>query len=256
MAFFAYCMAASAIYCFNDIYDVEADKQHPEKSKRPIASGAVSCGQAYFLMFCCIAISYAILYFSDFSVSNGMLPLMGIIALYLIMNIAYCVRLKHIAIIDVFIIAVGFVLRVLVGGFSTNSYLSHWIILITFLLALFLAFAKRRDDVVKYEELGIKMRPNINRYNVKFMDQIISVIASILMMCYIMYTVSPDITTRFNSDNVYLTIVFVFIGLARYLQITVVDAKSGSPTKVLLHDRFIQSSIAGWIISFCILLYA
>lgn len=249
-AFFSYSFAASGIYCFNDIYDVEADRKHPKKCKRPIASGTISKGMGFAIMVFCILLSFGIL-----AVGRGNAIEYGIIAFYLVMNVAYCVNLKHRAIVDVFIIAVGFVLRILMGGYATGIWLSHWIVLMTFLLALFLAFAKRRDDVVMYEETGVKARPNVNRYNVAFMNQAIGIVASITMVCYIMYTVSPEVIERFGSPYLYGTSVFVLAGIIRYLQVTIVDVKSGSPTKVLLKDRFIQACIVGWIIAFAVLLY-
>lgn len=178
-----------------------------------------------------------------------------IILFYLVLNIAYCVKLKQIALVDVFIIAFGFVLRILAGSVATGIKLSQWIILMTFLLALFLAFAKRRDDVVIYEDTGVKARKNVNRYNLQFMNQAISIIASVTMVCYIMYTVSDEVIERMNTSYLYVTSIFVLAGLIRYLQITIVDVKSGSPTKVLMNDRFIQCCIAGWIITFFLILY-
>ena len=171
------------------------------------------------------------------------------------MNIAYCIKLKQKAIVDVFLIAVGFVFRLLVGGFATGIWVSHWIILMTFLLALFLAFAKRRDDIVMFEETGVKARQNVDRYNVVFMNQAIGIVASITIVCYIMYTVSVEVIERFNSQYLYITSIFVLAGIIRYLQVTIVDVKSGSPTKVLLKDRFIQLCIVGWVITFSIILY-
>ena len=255
LMFFAYSFAASGIYCFNDIYDVEADKKHPEKCKRPIASGAISKTTAYFLVILCFVISITIIAFGNFEIGGGNNKLYGVITFYIIMNIAYCVKLKQIAVVDVFIIAVGFVLRVIAGGFATGIHLSHWIVLMTFLLALFLAFAKRRDDVVMYEDSGVKMRKNVNRYNLTFVNQIISVVASITMICYVMYTVSPDVVERYESNYVYLTSIFVLAGIIRYLQLTIVDAESGSPTRVLLSDRFIQGCIVGWIALFAVIIY-
>lgn len=163
--------------------------------------------------------------------------------------------MKHIAIIDTFIIATGFVLRVVISGVATNIWISHWIILMTFLLALFLAFAKRRDDVIIYKDTGIKIRNNINRYNIEFMNQAISIIAAIIIVSYIMYTVSTDVIERFNSSYLYITTIWVLLGVLRYLQITIVDVKSGSPTKVLAKDRFIQISIGGWLITFLFIIY-
>ncbi|MDR0506161.1 MAG: UbiA prenyltransferase family protein [Dysgonamonadaceae bacterium] len=250
--FFAFSFAASSVYCFNDIYDVNADRLHPEKCKRPIASGKLSKFEGYIAQIFCMALSFVILLLfggeSRFSVG-------GIILFYYLMNIAYCVKLKHFAIIDVAVIAVGFVLRVLSGGIAGSIFLSEWIILMTFLLALLLAFAKRRDDVAIYQSTGIQPRKNTNRYNMEFMNQVIAIISAIIIVAYIMYSVSPEVTARFNSNYVYLTSIFVLLGIIRYLQITTVDLKSSSPTKILMHDRFIQSCIALWVISFFIIIY-
>ena len=253
LAFFAYSFAASAIYCLNDLIDVEADRKHPKKCKRPIAAGVISKVQALLLVALCLGVAFAIAYMLE---SNAQWKVMGILGVYIIMNIAYCLKLKQMAIVDVFIIAVGFVLRIFVGGFATGVVLSQWIVLMTFLLALFLAFAKRRDDVVIYEDTGVLARKNVNRYNLPFMNQVIGVVSSITMVCYIMYTVDPEVIARMGSRYVYLTSVFVLAGIIRYLQLTIVDVKSGSPTKVLMKDRFVQCSIIGWIITFVLIIYA
>ena len=256
LMFLAYCFASSGIYCFNDIFDAEVDKYHPLKRRRPIASGSINKTSAYLIMSICFAISFLIIFVGDFSIGKDKYVLNGVIAFYIIMNIAYCIKLKQYAIIDVFIIAIGFVLRIVAGGCATGVYLTHWIVLMTFLLALFLGFAKRRDDVVMYEESGVKLRKNVNRYNLAFMNQVIAVIACLTMMCYIMYTVSPEVKNRYNSQYIYATSIFVLAGIIRYLQLTMVDIKSGSPTKVLMKDRFVQACITGWTISFLLIIYA
>ena len=253
LAFFAYSFAASAIYCLNDLIDVEADRKHPKKCKRPIAAGVISKAQALLLVALCLGVAFAIASLLEDYVQW---KVMGILGVYIVMNIAYCLKLKQMAIVDVFIIAVGFVLRIFVGGFATGVVLSQWIVLMTFLLALFLAFAKRRDDVVIYEDTGVLARKNVNRYNLPFMNQVIGVVSSITMVCYIMYTVDPEVIARMGSRYVYLTSVFVLAGIIRYLQLTIVDVKSGSPTKVLMKDRFVQCSIIGWIITFVLIIYA
>lgn len=252
IAFFCFSFAASSIYCFNDIYDVEADRKHPQKSKRPIASGVVSTFNAYCLMAFMILVSLCLAYFALNTVAMSAIV---VICFYYLMNITYCIWLKHIALIDVFIIAVGFVLRVILGGVVNEIILSHWIVLMTFLLALFLAFAKRRDDVILYQETGILPRKNVNRYNLDFMNQALTVISTVTLVAYVMYSVSDEIMDQFDSHYVYLTTIFVLAGILKYLQITIVDVKSGSPTKVLLRDRFIQLCVIGWILSFLILIY-
>ena len=253
LAFFAYSFAASAIYCLNDLIDVEADRKHPKKCKRPIAAGVISKAQALLLVALCLGVAFAI---ASMLEGNAQWKVIGILGVYIVMNIAYCLKLKQMAIVDVFIIAVGFVLRIFVGGFATGVVLSQWIVLMTFLLALFLAFAKRRDDVVIYEDTGVLARKNVNRYNLPFMNQVIGVVSSITMVCYIMYTVDPGVMARMGSRYVYITSVFVLAGIIRYLQLTIVDVKSGSPTKVLMKDRFVQCSIIGWIMTFVLIIYA
>ncbi|GHU60423.1 decaprenyl-phosphate phosphoribosyltransferase [Bacteroidia bacterium] len=252
IAFVAFSLAASSIYCFNDIWDAEADKKHPKKCNRPIASGVVSKVKGYVIQLICFVASILVLWFWA---GESKYILAGLILFYYGMNITYCMILKRFAIVDVMIISIGFVLRILVGGFATDIYLSEWIILMTFLLALFLAFAKRRDDVVLYQETGVQPRKNTDRYNLDFMNQVMTIVSAITIMAYIMYTVSPDVTQRFSSQYVYLTSFFVLAGIIRYLQVTIVDLKSGSPTKILMCDRFIQLCIIGWILSFIIIIY-
>lgn len=254
VAFFAFSFAASGIYCFNDIYDVEADRLHPNKCKRPIASGVVSIAQGYALMAACWFFSASIILTDIFFVQNSTL-LWVIVLSYAVMNFAYSIKLKQIPILDVFIIAIGFVLRVFAGGISAHIYISTWIVLMTFLLALFLAFAKRRDDVVEWESTGAARRKGIDKYNTAFMNQAMTIVATLTMVCYIMYTISDSVIERIGNPYLYLTSAFVLAGIIRYLQITIVDIKSGSPTKVLLKDHFIQLCIAGWLIVFAIILY-
>lgn len=249
-AFVAFSLAASAIYCLNDIMDIEADKQHPKKCLRPLASGKISKPQAYTIMAILILSSIGIAYFTF-----DTLYLLGIIVGYIVLNICYCIRLKHVAIVDVFIIASGFCLRVAAGGVATDIWISQWIILQTFLLALFLAFAKRRDDVVIFNQNGSKARRNINRYNIDFLNNAISIVATMTMMCYIIWCVSEEVIVRMGTNHLYITAFFALMGVMRYLQITMVDNKSGSPTKILIKDKYIHFCIAGWVITFLVLIY-
>lgn len=252
IVFIAFSLMASSIYCLNDIMDIEADKTHPKKCLRPLASGKVSVKSAWLVMIgliitscgCCLLLN-----------SNQTFIVIGIIAFYLFMNIAYCLKLKQYAIIDVFIISFGFVLRIAAGGFACDIWLSPWIVSLTFLIALFLAFAKRRDDVVLRESTGKVMRKNTVRYNLDFLNQTLSIIGSVTIVCYILYTVSPDVETRMSSKYVYVTSIFVLAGILRYMQASIVDIKSGSPTKILLHDRFIQCCVILWLLSFLVIIY-
>lgn len=249
--FIAFSLAASSIYCLNDIVDVEADRQHPVKCHRPIASGQVSVSAAYALMAIMLILSMTVC-----PMLKGRSMAVGAVVLgYWIMNIAYCVWLKNFAIIDVCLIAFGFVLRNLAGGLATGIEPSNWLVLMTFLLTLFLSFAKRRDDVLRMEATGKPPRKNTIRYNLTFINQAITISASITLVCYIMYTVSPEVTARFNSHYIYLTTIFVLVGLLRYIQIAVVDKQSGDPTKVILRDRFTQLVVLAWMVSFLFIIY-
>lgn len=247
----SFCFVASSIYCLNDIRDVEADRRHPVKCKRPIASGAVTIGQAYAFMIVMFALSLAVL----FLLPAHQLEVGGVIVFYFVLNVAYCLKLKEYAIVDVCIVAFGFVLRILAGGVAAEVVLSKWIILMTFLLTLFLGFAKRRDDVLRMDETGIAPRKNTIRYNLTFINQAITITASVTLVCYIMYTVSPEVVANLHTENLYLTSVFVLVGLLRYIQIAVVDQQSGDPTKVILKDRFTQLVVLAWLISFLFIIY-
>lgn len=253
IAFIAFSLAASSIYCLNDIKDVEADKMHPKKRFRPIASGAVSVTTGVVTMLILILLSTSLPFLALHSKAG--INLSTVIGLYIVLNFAYCLKLKQFALVDVMIIAIGFVLRVMAGGVACNIWLSPWIVLMTFLLALFLAFAKRRDDVIMRERTGIVSRPNTLRYNLEFLNQTLGLIASITIVCYIIYTVQPDVESRMSSSYVYVSSIFVIAGILRYLQSAIVDARTGSPTKIVMHDRFVQSCIVGWIITFLIILY-
>ena len=256
VAFAAFCLAASGIYCLNDIHDAEADRQHPVKRLRPVACGAVSKRTAYTTMCTVWIMAVALVVLGR--LYSGIMQnwVIGTLLLYIFMNIAYCLKLKQVALLDVFVIATGFVLRIVVGGLATGVVLSHWIVLITFLLALFLVVAKRRDDVAIYETTGVKARKNVARYNMDFLNQSIGILGSITIVCYILYTVSNEVVERIGSRYLYVTSVFVLAGIMRYMQLTLVERKSGSPTVVLLHDHSIHFCIIGWIVAFIIILYA
>lgn len=253
VTFFAFSFIASSVYCFNDIIDVEADRRHPVKCKRPIASGAISVRSAWALMALMFLLSVGTVFLLD--TYSHVINVGLVILIYYILNIFYCSKLKQYAIVDVCIIAFGFVLRVLAGGFATDIALSKWLVLMTFLLTLFLSFAKRRDDVLRMNETGEPPRKNTIRYNLTFINQAITITASVTLVCYIMYTVSPEVVNRFHSDLLYLTSVFVLLGLLRYIQITVVDKRSGDPTKMMLRDRFTQCVVLLWALTFLVLIY-
>ena len=251
LTFMSFSLAASAIYCLNDIIDVEADRRHDVKRHRPIASGAISIPQAYGMMTLSMIASIVLMLL----LPEGQAKTIIVIIIYFVINVAYCLRLKEYAIIDVCIVASGFVLRILAGGYATGVQLSKWIVLMTFLLTLFLAFAKRRDDVLRLNETGHAPRKNTSRYNLTFINQAITISGTVMLVCYIMYTVSPEIMAQFGTDKLYLTSILVILALLRYLQISFVDEKSGDPVKVVLADRATQFILLAWILSFLVIIY-
>lgn len=252
LTFFAFSLVASSIYCYNDIVDVDADRHHPVKCLRPIASGEVSIRMGYILMTLTFCLGMGVLLLLPPEVMS---PVMAVIVFYYVLNLAYCSKLKQFAILDVCIVAFGFVLRILAGGFACELALSNWIVIMTFLLTLFMSFAKRRDDVLRMNSTGEAPRKNTVRYNLTFINQAITITASVTLVCYIMYCVSPEVSERFDTPYLYLTFVFVLLGLLRYIQIAVVDEKSGDPTKIILHDHFSQIIVVAWILSFLLMIY-
>lgn len=249
LAFVAFCLIASAVYVINDLRDREEDRAHPTKRNRPLASGALSPGEG--LAFAAGLLAGGALV----TLWLGSLAFAGILAAYLGINVLYSFALKHKALVDLACIAVGFVLRVFAGGVVTGITPSHWIVVMTFLLALFLGFAKRRDDLLLSAAGCERTRRSLDGYNLEFVTASMLLMAAVVIVSYILYTVSPEVIAKHGSDKLYLTSVFVIMGVLRYLQITLVECKSGSPTLVLLRDGFIQASLALWIASCYLILY-
>jgi len=248
VAFIAFSLTASAIYTLNDYHDIEEDRQHPKKKSRPLAAGDISKSQAISIM--------VVLGIAGFGLMAALsLKAVGIMVAYVVMNIAYSFYLKHVAILDVTIIAIGFVLRLFIGSAVTGIPLSIWIIIMTFLLALFMALAKRRDDVLIYLDTGKKMRKVIDGYNLQFLDTAMAIMASVVIVAYTIYTTSAEVVARVNSEYLYLTAFFVLLGIMRYLQVAFVLKDSGSPTRIVLKDRFMQLTLLGWALTFAWILY-
>ena len=247
-AFVAFSLSASAVYILNDFLDVEEDRLHPTKKHRPLASGLISKNEA-FLLIAIFSVAGVSLITSQSSQA------LVLLLTYITLNIFYCFYLKHIPIIDITIIAIGFVLRLFLGSIVTETPLSMWIVLMTFLLALFLALAKRRDDVLHFMNTGKKMRKVIYGYNLQFIDGAMIIMASVVIVSYILYTTSLEASQRIQSEFLYLTSLFVILGIFRYLQISFVEQDSGSPTKIMIKDKFIIITILTWISSFVYLIY-
>jgi decaprenyl-phosphate phosphoribosyltransferase len=248
LTFLGFSFLASAVYVFNDMLDIESDKIHLTKRNRPLASGKVTKKEGIVLIVLLLIFASAV-----FIVLGNQIAMI-IAAVYLVQNILYTIKLKHISLLDIMLIATGFVLRILIGGEASNTHLSHWIIVMTLVLALFLALAKRRDDVASYVETGQKARKNIQGYNLEFLNVAITMMATAVVVCYVMYCTSPEIVATFG-DHTYLTSFFVILGVLRYLQLTFVWRISGSPTTVLLENRFLQLILLGWIVSFFLIIY-
>ena len=242
-----FCVLASAIYVVNDYADREADRLHPVKKTRPIASGEVAPGFALVIaaLLVCIAATVALT-----QLPRGVVL---IAALYFALNLLYSFWLKHVSLLDVLIVAAGFVLRVDAGAVAIRIEPTVWIVVCTGLLALFLALAKRRDDLAKL--LSEEHRPSLAGYNRRFIDQALSMILGALLVSYLIYTTDQTVIARYGTDKLYLTAPFVIAGVLRYLQITLVEERSGSPTDIALTDRFLMLTIIGWIIVFGLLIY-
>ncbi len=249
LGFVLFSLTASAVYIINDIRDVEEDRLHPEKKLRPFASGAWSIRSGQVLAALLIGAAFAVAYWLQ---PNFLWVLLA----YFAINLAYSAGLKKVALLDISMIATGFVLRVVAGGVLAVVPISSWIIIMTFLLALFLGLAKRRDDLLILRDSGKKMRQSLDGYNLPFIQSAMVLMAGVVMVSYIMYTMSPEVIARMGSDKLYITGLFVLIGLLRYLQLTLVFEKSGNPSKILLKDRGIQISLLLWVLSFVVLLYA
>ncbi|WP_336959340.1 decaprenyl-phosphate phosphoribosyltransferase [Chryseobacterium contaminans] len=252
-AFIIFSFAASVVYILNDYNDIEADRKHPEKRRRPLASGAISKSTAIAILIGLVIADIVFVGFAQLYFRQPLWKFATIIAFYVMMNLAYTFRLKHVPIIDIFIIAIGFVLRVLAGGYITGISISQWAILLTFVLALVLAIGKRRGELINAQVSG-KTRKALDGYNVQFADIALSISITLAIVCYLMFTLSPEVQARFH-ERVFYTVVFVVFALLRYLQQTLVYNRTESPTKIVYRDRYIQVTLLLWVATFLIQIY-
>jgi 4-hydroxybenzoate polyprenyltransferase len=248
LGFLSFSIVSSSVYLFNDIRDIEKDKMHARKKMRPIASGKVKVQTAIAMSVLCLITGILV----SLKIDHMFTLVLGI---YFLINILYSFGLKSISILDIIIISIGFVLRISAGGIIAGVPISSWLIIMVFLLAMFLAIAKRRDDLLVFLNSGKIMRKSIENYNLEFINSVLTLISGIIMVSYIMYTISVEVSQRMHSDYLYLTSIFVISGLMRYLQIVFVENDSGSPVRILFRDRFIQITLLGWIISFYVIIY-
>ncbi|NML20736.1 decaprenyl-phosphate phosphoribosyltransferase [Pseudoflavitalea sp. G-6-1-2] len=248
--FAAFSFLASSIYIINDYRDIESDRKHPEKRKRPLAAGTVNKITALIIAISLFFAGMLISYLLD---SSG--KFLFVTSLYYVLNLGYSFGLKNVSIVDIIIVAAGFVLRVKGGSVLSEVDLSQWLTIMTFLLALFMAIAKRRDDVVLKSSTGEEMRKSMKGYSLEFLNMMLGLFCAILIVTYINYTVSSGVLYRQFGHRLYYTSLFVIAGIMRYLQITFIQNKAGSPTEILYKDRFIQITLLLWIASFYFILY-
>ena len=244
----AFCFISSAVYTFNDLFDREADAAHPNKSHRPLVTGAVSVSEARFLIAVMLAAGALVL-----GVVGFVWQVYLFVAIYFVANVLYSIRLKHVALVDVLIIASGFVIRLEAGIYAVGVKPSSWIVLTTGLLSMFLALAKRRGDLVV--ELADN-RGSLKGYTISYIDQALGMMGAATIVVYALFTVSPYAQIRYHAPLLYLTTFPVVLGILRHLQITVVQGRYASPTEMVLRDRPLQLVIVVWLAMFSIFVYA
>ncbi len=247
-AFAVFCVLSGAVYIWNDMRDVEEDRLHPIKSKRPLASGRLGKGPAAgaFVFFSVLGLGCALLLdFTFFILALG----------YVLLQILYSTWLKHVVILDVLLIAAGFILRVSAGGVVIAVDVSEWLLICMFLLALFLALSKRRHELVLLEENASNHRPILQEYSPYLLDQMISVVTASTVVAYCLYTISDATVAKFGSSRLIYTVPFVLYGIFRYLYLIHKKGGGGSPESIILKDKPFLAGILLWIISAVIILY-
>ena len=218
-----------------------------------MASGAIKKPTAIAILIALLLVAATMLSFGQYYFEDLWLKVASIIIFYFCMNIAYTFKLKHVAIIDVSIIALGFVLRVLAGGYATGIEISQWAVVLTFVLALVLAIGKRRGELINAQISG-RTRRSLDGYNVQFADIALSISCTLVIVCYLMFTLSPEVQEKFHS-RVFYTVIFVVFAILRYLQQTLVYNKTESPTKIIYKDRYIQATLVLWLAAFLLQIY-
>jgi len=247
-AFGIFCLLSGSIYLVNDVLDYEEDRIHPKKSRRPIAAGLIRRGPAAGMAVVLAAVSLA----CAFVLSPGFF-IAG--AIYFVLQIAYSIKLKHVVILDVFIVASGFVIRVVAGGLVIRVPLSSWILICMTLLALFIALSKRRHEIVLLEEHASAHRPILKEYSAYLLDQMISVVTASTVIAYCLYTVSEDTVKKFGTSDLIYTAPFVLYGIFRYLYLVHKKGEGGSPEELILKDKPLAVSVLLWIATAVGILY-
>lgn len=248
LGFLCFSFLASAVYIFNDVIDAPADRLHNEKKHRPIASGAVSAGTAYVVTGTLVVISLS----GAFFIKEMFLAACGV---YLFQNILYSTWLKKFALIDITIISLGFLIRLFAGGVIAEVPISSWMYIMAFLLAMLLALGKRRDDLIILKNEGTEVRKSVKGYSLEYVNIVSVMLSAVTLVAYIMYTLSPEVIERVGNNHVYVTSLFVFLGLMRYLQLALVYESTGNPTMIMLKDNPTRLTVLGWLLTFGYLLY-
>ncbi|MEA2064323.1 MAG: decaprenyl-phosphate phosphoribosyltransferase [Gemmatimonadota bacterium] len=238
-AFCVFCILSSAVYLLNDCIDRERDCQHPLKRMRPLASGALSLE---LVLGVALALAAGAGVWGFFL--GGRLLMIG--GLYLALNLLYSWRLKQLVIIDVMAIACGFVLRVLAGTLVIGVYTSPWLLLCTFLLSLFMGFGKRRHELVLLEEEAAEHRDVLMHYSPYFLDQMISIVTASTLICYILYTLSPETVDKVGSYDLLYSVPLVMYGIFRYLYLIHQRESGGDPAQLVLTDRSLLLAVCCW----------
>ncbi len=237
LAFLIFTAASSAVYIFNDLRDIALDRAHPVKSRRPIAAGRIPLPLAWGAAAVLLAAGLAGAWL--FSLPFGL-----VISAYVLLQAAYTLRLKQVPLLDVFVIAAGFVLRVIAGGIAVRCAISPWLLICAFLMALFLALCKRRHEKrLMVETANHQSRPSLALSDERLLDQLIAIVAGAVIVAYTIYTQWPDTVQKFNTCRLGLTIPFVVFGLFRYLDLVYRQAKGGQPEEILLTDIPLMISI-------------
>ncbi|MBN2345828.1 MAG: decaprenyl-phosphate phosphoribosyltransferase [Candidatus Aminicenantes bacterium] len=248
LAFLLFCLVTGSMYVFNDVLDRDKDRLHPQKKDRPIASGALAVRAALpAASVLLVGVLLAIWRFDrDFFL---------IVAFYVALNTAYSLLLKSVVIVDIMVIAAGFVLRVMIGGVVNRIVLYPWILISTFLLAIFLALIKRRQELIKVQGLqgGPLTRHTLRSYNVSLLDQMISIATATTLISYIMYVLSPDVQQKFHTGKLFYTVPFVIFGIYRYLFLAYSKGEGESPSDIIYSDLPFTLNIVLWVSVFILL---
>ena len=252
IAFFSFSFCSSFIYIINDVLDAKADALHPRKKNRPIPAGKISSRLALMIGVGCLAASFGLVF--SFAIS---VVFSYVLLCYLFLNIAYVLVLKNIHLIELFVVAINFVLRVLAGCFVINVAPSNWILVVTFFLSLLLVLVKRRAELVVLGTNAAAHRKVLKFYSEGFLDKLILIAATITITAYILYSIDPKVTFLLKTNSLIYTSVFVVIGVFRFVQLS--EGKEfegeGDPTTLLFKDRFTQLVLLAWLISLFLLLY-